>query len=158
LIFLPTRLNRPLNAPLWDDIAYWRVLLRFPIMLQLYFTKATRKISVIASCEDVRTCGPQPRGKCNKPRGGITMHWFRSSRFTSYIPTEILSRAWICGHEDSTIPRGTEILCFYWITCAIRDTIFDICTRRVDPYLAGLRYETLIFFYKHCGMVMYYYI
>jgi hypothetical protein len=36
------------------------------------------------------------------------------------------------GYEDyvdSANSRETEILCFYWIKCAIRDKIFDSCTR-----------------------------
>jgi hypothetical protein len=95
--FLPTRLTWPLNAPLCDNMVDWRVLMRLPIILHLYFIKATQKVSVIMSRKDVRTCGPQPRGKCNKPRGGITMHYFPSSWSTSYIPIEIISMAWIRG-------------------------------------------------------------
>jgi hypothetical protein len=105
IYLLSAHLNWPPSAPLSVDLVDWRVFPRFPTMLYLYLTKATRKTNVITSREDVRTCTPQPRGTCNKPCGGMTMQCFRPSLFTSYIPTEITSRAWIRrlrGFDEST--------------------------------------------------------
>jgi hypothetical protein len=129
---LRTRLNWPPSAPLCDDMADWRVLLRFHVILHLYFIKATRKLSVITSREDVRTCGPQPRGKCNSPRGGMPEY-----RCTIFPPPDLLctfplksyrGRGYE-GYVDSAKSLETEVLRFHWITCAIRDKIFDKCTR-----------------------------
>jgi hypothetical protein len=139
LILLHARLNWPPNAPLCDDLAYWRVLPRFPVKLYLCFNKATREISVITSREDVRTCGPQPRGKCNKPRGGITMQCFRSSGFTSYIPTEILSMVWIRGLRrfDESTPEWDTLFPLAHM-CHPRHDLWqlypvDICISRRFP-------------------------